>query len=981
MDYLATPKISRLSRVIVPYLPGFSLDDDEFSSYPCRAGCRHKQTLDITLPARKLASLAQEWLFFGLIDGLLGCSVERSRFISSDGQSIDATAFQAIMTQVTLELRSADSQGRIKTIQHRLRTAVAASKRLERVVTDDEPSIAVFLSIRILTDFLSGFIDTGLLAGDFYSLTTTPLASTRAPHVTVLEDASVKLDELTPVQRLLFNRLKGNGWCHSQIITVFCRTEHLMVYYLSFLDRDEGPDINHGSCTYLLCKAYNTSASTKSARHVVDGCQCALISLPEKELVRIIESDKIPLACSTFSDAQYTAMSHVWIDGMGNPEKNALPTCRLTRIAKSLSSHDQPGEKSIQTLKRSPLFWMDTLCIPVSPQYANIRQKAISKMALIYTAAAQVLVVDRDLENMSISERSTAELTAWTATSKWNTRCWTLQEGVLARNCLFQFKDTVLPITVEDRFEQDMKMFAHDKPFWYGPVIGVYWFGERLGWTTIAAGNRWIDGPPINHATVANGGLFYGTEPAENITKDLIYRALRLATGSVSAQRRPLERFRHNAAPPSPEVKYLRLLDIWNLLGRRHTTKAEDLPDIIANLTDVRASRLRDFDESVDRIKVILNCMDTFPAEIMYKDYPRPRAGKNSADRWIPSSPGPEQVFGDARVSPKPDGLLVHSGTWPTSRVLKSGILLTEPGAMLLSTFRIRMTREKIKFEVTLNCLLPKQDEFLRNEGQQACLMLDIHVPKVQGKLGQITDEALVRGARLLLLLSSELGKKHGTVRARFDCPLRGVARVCKEEQTAPTVVVQPPLIASRELPPVCDTFIEQSLDERVLKACTNGGKDVNISRYPEKRPIMRQLKFGSTNLTVLVGLIMILKAKYSCGLQRPVLLRLADVIGMSGSFVLVHVMRFISYLEEVDMLNRRKAMFEEGLMRGQLIGSWWVKLSLILLPNVMLALALVTSIFLGTLVFDWDKGFMREWTYYSYISPGPGDYVGRCHR
>ncbi|PNH27614.1 hypothetical protein VD0002_g7060 [Verticillium dahliae] len=46
-----------------------------------------------------------------------------------------------------------------------------------------------------------------------------------------------------------------------------------------------------------------------------------------------------------------------------------------------------------------------------------------------------------------------------------------------------------------------------------------------------------------------------------------------------------------------------------------------------------------------------------------------------------------------------------------------------------------------------------------------------------------------------------------------------------------------------------------------------------------------------------------------------------------------------------------------------------------------MLALALVTSIFLGTLVFDWDKGFMREWTYYSYISPGPGDYVGRCHR
>jgi hypothetical protein len=42
-------------------------------------------------------------------------------------------------------------------------------------------------------------------------------------------------------------------------------------------------------------------------------------------------------------------------------------------------------------------MWMDTLCIPVQPEQADLRMKAINRMALIYTGAKQVLVLDAEL--------------------------------------------------------------------------------------------------------------------------------------------------------------------------------------------------------------------------------------------------------------------------------------------------------------------------------------------------------------------------------------------------------------------------------------------------------------------------------------------------------------------------------------------------------------------------------------------------------
>ncbi len=79
-------------------------------------------------------------------------------------------------------------------------------------------------------------------------------------------------------------------------------------------------------------------------------------------------------------------------------------------------------------LPDSPYIWIDTLCIPVSPNFRSARKAAIAKMAYIYQSAEAVIVLDRHLQltGDDIYERGLQVLC-----SEWATRLWTLQEAVL----------------------------------------------------------------------------------------------------------------------------------------------------------------------------------------------------------------------------------------------------------------------------------------------------------------------------------------------------------------------------------------------------------------------------------------------------------------------------------------------------------------------------------------------------------------------
>jgi hypothetical protein len=92
---------------------------------------------------------------------------------------------------------------------------------------------------------------------------------------------------------------------------------------------------------------------------------------------------------------------------------------------------------------------MDTLCIPVADEhmslsekgrYKSLRKKSIQMMRQIYHRAEAVLVFDADLQRLTLN--STVYDNAMAIyLSNWLHRLWTFQEGMLAKQLIFQLED------------------------------------------------------------------------------------------------------------------------------------------------------------------------------------------------------------------------------------------------------------------------------------------------------------------------------------------------------------------------------------------------------------------------------------------------------------------------------------------------------------------------------------------------------------
>lgn len=129
---------------------------------------------------------------------------------------------------------------------------------------------------------------------------------------------------------------------------------------------------------------------------------------------------------------RYTPISHVWPDGLGNPRSNALPRCQLEWLPACLERPPSHGYQGIyynkddeivdpdagcfDAISRSnvnitaPLFWMDTLFVPVDDEYAELRTKAMNKMVAYYAQATGTLVLDSELQRLCIAVLDIAEV-------------------------------------------------------------------------------------------------------------------------------------------------------------------------------------------------------------------------------------------------------------------------------------------------------------------------------------------------------------------------------------------------------------------------------------------------------------------------------------------------------------------------------------------------------------------------------------------
>jgi hypothetical protein len=146
-----------------------------------------------------------------------------------------------------------------------------------------------------------------------------------------------------------------------------------------------------------------------------------------------LQETRAGLVVHAFSRAypqDYTAISHVWVDGMGGLPDQGLLECQVRWLNNIVTQACKPigGERK---------FWIDTLCIPRLP--IQVYRLALNRIRDVYIHASNTLVVDRLIRTCS-PEASTETLYAHIYMSAWMQRMWTYEEAVLSRNLVFVLK-------------------------------------------------------------------------------------------------------------------------------------------------------------------------------------------------------------------------------------------------------------------------------------------------------------------------------------------------------------------------------------------------------------------------------------------------------------------------------------------------------------------------------------------------------------
>ncbi|KAI4190104.1 MAG: hypothetical protein LQ346_004989 [Caloplaca aetnensis] len=337
-------------------------------------------------------------------------------------------------------------------------------------------------------------------------------------------------------------------------------------------------------------------------------------------------------------DTKYVTLSHVWAGGLGNFQRNELPACQLRRLHDLLVDLDKfrPIEPSwahyrfqrsdwfqaiLDMLSRAddvytaivrhikswaawifqgagqpdrskvsaPVhFWMDTLCIPVDPQHRDLRVKAIGAMALVYAAAERCLVLDPELQHISMKGLDAVQVNAHVLCSTWLTRSWTYQEARLSRAWYIQFADGLYNPNSAANEALHYRMYV-----------------ERHVYRSDA------------HDLASEMISWYHDMPAVRRTDILENQVSPLLSDSTDA-----------------------FITTWNHLASRSTSKMEDVHGILANVLDRSAEEVLRLPVE-ERMKAILHSYDRLPAGLIFN--PSPKV-KDSESRWVPLYPGSTRV-------------------------------------------------------------------------------------------------------------------------------------------------------------------------------------------------------------------------------------------------------------------------------------------------------------------------------------------------
>lgn len=389
--------------ISVPFIAE-EYDGGDFAEYPNRRGLDLERLTKgdfQNLSSDQVASFLQTWLYFGLIHGILGVNFKTEDLVRVDdeGKKWLTTAklpkcLHEIAYLVKKEKEMPEyTEQYVKTRNGRINKCLRLGldvweefNRLQErfnIPSPMSPEVALGIHIIAITLQVGATEICGGSPGE-PSYRKVPWEVGRHFRITR--------------NNFMEQRMVSQGWCPTVVKQLWTSQNPIGQYYASLL----GPPyrkLDHSDCGFedTECAAMK-KLPLGHIKHEKEDCQCDILLVDSLKLAEIIEREEIPalrlieqngqpfldvVSSQSEPGFEYTAMSHVWSDGWGNPIENSLPLCRVQKIVRDISATysmpdfdvEPPQGRYYRNTKHDDrvFFWMDTLCVPRSPDHIHNR--------------------------------------------------------------------------------------------------------------------------------------------------------------------------------------------------------------------------------------------------------------------------------------------------------------------------------------------------------------------------------------------------------------------------------------------------------------------------------------------------------------------------------------------------------------------------------------------------------------------------------
>lgn len=433
MEHITISELTDKAAPIVPCVSSKGWDiGTPFLDYMQREGWTEAQLIGQDSSRRRseteILDFLQTWLFFGLLAESCGNQHHRGYFVRPLNKEqreyvICTKNLRAVYRLQKKRMAEASRQEFEYWQEHLVHCLDAAHSVLAKLGIERVPymSSPVILGIAALCDFVKKAVLT---------------EHAREQCSFLSSETTMFLQEAMAVQ----------GWCPTDVRRLSSDLDVASLFLVSAQPRPD-PEKTHSNCCDQKCSAYQVDEKNYRRLHApnCDESGCADLPVDSVSLHDALSAELVALTRLYESDIgktglpimraepgiKYVAISHVWSDGLGNPKANAIFTCQARRIAGYVASLEDSAKTDVP-------FWIDTLSCPVAPKEDTDR--AIALMRETYSDAEKVLVLNSYLLNRK-RPALYLEVLALMVSSSWTRRLWTLQEGVLAKELVFQFQD------------------------------------------------------------------------------------------------------------------------------------------------------------------------------------------------------------------------------------------------------------------------------------------------------------------------------------------------------------------------------------------------------------------------------------------------------------------------------------------------------------------------------------------------------------